>query len=261
MKQISLLLLTVLLLASGCTSQKKLSYLNNLPEPGGEEVFNMQYPDYKLQQRDILYVTAKAMGPDGRIQDFLSGQGAAVGGTQMQGEGGGYLYGYEIKDNGFILIPVVGQIDIEGKTLEEARITIQASVDKVFKNTTVDCKLLSFKYTVIGEVEAPGTYMNYNNYLTVFEAIGRAGGINNFGRRDKILVLRPNDKGAETFRINLQDKEILKSPAYFLYPNDVLIIEPQTQKIFNLNLPTIAFVISTITSSITMTLLLIDYLK
>jgi len=69
------------------------------------------------------------------------------------------------------------------------------------------------------------------------------------------------DKGTKTFRINLQDKTLITSEAYFLLPNDVVIVEPMKQKIFNMNLPTISFVISTFTATITMTLLLINYLK
>ncbi|MCJ7820938.1 MAG: SLBB domain-containing protein, partial [Bacteroidales bacterium] len=118
-----------------------------------------------------------------------------------------------------------------------------------------------FKFTVIGEVKAPGTYINYNNYLTVLEAIGRAGGIGDFGKRDRVLVVRPAEKGSVTYRLNLQDKEILNSEAYFLLPNDVVIVEPQAHKVFNMNLPTISFVLISITSVITTTLLLINYFK
>jgi polysaccharide export outer membrane protein len=114
---------------------------------------------------------------------------------------------------------------------------------------------------VIGEVKSPGAYINYNNYLTVIEAIGRAGGVGDLGNRNRILVVRPIDKGTKTYRINLQDKNILTSEAYFLLPNDVVIVEPVRQKIFNMNVPTISFVISTFTATITMTLLLINYLK
>jgi polysaccharide export outer membrane protein len=164
-----------------------------------------------------------------------------------------------VKLDSTILIPAVGSIKVEGLTLEDARKKIQIAVDKVYKNTTVECKLLSFKFTVIGEVKVPGTYINYNNYLTVLEAIGRAGGIGDYGKRDRVLVVRPSEKGSKTYRLNLQDKEILTSEAYFLLPNDVVIVEPQPQKVFNMNLPTIAFLITTITSTITMTLM--DYFK
>ena len=249
-----------MLLTIGCTSQKKLAYLNNLPPAGGEETFTMEIPDYKIQPRDILYVTIKAMTPDGRITDFLS-TGSSVGVNLTQGESGGYLYGFDVDMEGKIVIPAVGQVSVSGLTLEKTRKVVQDLADKVFKNSTVECKLLSFKFTVIGEVRTPGTYINYNNYLTVLEAIGRAGGVDDYGNRSKVLVVRPMDKGTKTFRLNLQDKKILTSDAYFLLPNDVVIVEPLSQKIFNMNLPTISFILTALTSSITMTLLLINYLK
>jgi len=260
MKQIPIVLAAALLLASGCTSQKKLAYLNNLPENNGEENFTMNIPDYKIQPRDILYITVKALTPDGSIKDFLT-TGVSSGINIAQGESGGAFFGYNVNPDGNIVIAAVGQIKVSGLTLDESRIAIQKLVDNVFKNATVECKLLSFKFTVIGEVKGPGAYINYNNYLTVLEAIGRAGGVNDFGNRDRVLVIRPLDKGTKTFRINLQDKSLITSEAYFLLPNDVVIVEPMKQKIFNLNLPTISFVISTFTATITMTLLLINYLK
>ncbi len=150
--------------------------------------------------------------------------------------------------DGIVIIPGIGQVKASGLKLEQVRKYIQELADKVFKNATVECKLLSFKFTVIGEVKSPGMYINYNNYLTVLEAIGRAGGIGDFGNKARILVVRPFDKGTKTFRINLNDKKILTSEAYFLLPNDVVIVEPEKQKIFNINLPTISFILTSLTS-------------
>jgi len=259
MKSINILvILFSIAVLSSCSSQKKLAYLGNLPEAGGEESFAMDIPDYRIQPRDILYITVKAMTPDGFITDFLSSV-RTTGANLLQGEAGGYLYGYDVNPEGNIVLPAVGPIKVVGLTLEETRKLLQASADKVFKNSTVECKLLSFKFTVIGEVRAPGTYINYNNYLTVLEALGRAGGVGDYGNRNRVLVIRPQDKGSKTFRLNLQDKNILSSQAYFLLPNDVVIVEPLNQKIFNMNLPTFAFIFTAVTSSITTTLLLINY--
>jgi polysaccharide export outer membrane protein len=171
------------------------------------------------------------------------------------------LSGYEVKESGNIILPVIGEFEIEGLTLEKARVILQQRVNEVFNNTTVECKLLNFKFTVIGEVRSPGTYLNYGSYLTVLEAIGRAGGIEDFGKRNNILVIRPVKGGTKTFKLNLQDKQILSSEAYFLLPNDVIIIEPEKQKIFNANLPTISFIITTVASVLTTSLLLINYLN
>lgn len=258
MKRILPLIAIVTLLLSSCTSQKKLAYLNNVPETGGEQTFAMDLPQYRLQSRDIILVTIKAMSADGRIADFLS-TGSTT--STSQDESGGYLSGYIVNPDGDILIPAVGRISVKGLTLEEARVTIQTFADKVFKNSTVDCKLQSYKFTVIGEVVNPGTYINYSSFLTVFEAIGKAGGVNDYGNRYEILVIRPIPNGTKAFNLNLQDKKILTSEAYFLLPNDVLIVKPRDHKIFNDNLPTISFIISTLTSTISTTLLLILFFR
>ena len=258
MKHLILILITALLLASGCTSQKKLAYLNNLPVPSGEEIFTMAIPEYKIQPRDILYISVKALAPDGSIRDFLSAGGNS-GMYLTQGDAGGAFLGYNVNPDGYITLVPVGQVKVSGLTLEEIRKNLQELAEKIFKNSTVECKLLSFKFTVIGEVKAPGAYINYNNYLTVIEAIGRAGGVGDLGNRNRILVVRPFDKGTKTYRINLQDKSILNSEAYFLLPNDVVIVEPVRQKIFNMNLPTFSFILTSALTTLSTTLLLINY--
>jgi polysaccharide export outer membrane protein len=258
MKQIPIILTTTLLLVTACTSQKKLAYLNNLSGPNSEETFTMDIPVYKIQPRDILFISAKAMTPDGMITDYLS-SGSSI--SSSQDESGAYLYSYVVNKEGLIIIPAIGVIKVGGLTLDEIRIILQSSVERVFKNSTVECKLQSYRYTVIGEAKAPGTFMNYGNYLTILEAIGRAGGIGDYGDRRRILVIRTFDKGTKTFTLNLQDKKILSSEGYFLLPNDVVIIQPLSQKIFNMNLPTIAFMLSTFTTTLSTTLLLIFFFK
>lgn len=253
------IILLSLFVLSSCTSTKKLSYLNNLPETSEPQYFTMNIPDYKVQYRDILYITAKAMTPQGSIEDLFLGTGQYN--QYMRDEASQYIMGYDVNKEGNIYLPVIGKVKVADKTIEEVSIVLKEEVDKYFNNAYVECKLLSYKFTVLGEARAPGTYVNYNNYLTVLEAIGRAGGVGDYGRRDRVLVVRPTDEGSKTYRINLQDKNLLTSEAYFLQPNDVVIIEPVSHKIFNMNLPTFSFVLTTITSAVTTTLLLINYFK
>ena len=248
MKNLSLLIIIAILLATSCISQKKLAYLGKLPESGGQEIFPLDVPNYKIKPRDVLYITVKAMTPEGSIRDFLAG-GSSISMNMSQGDVGG-LYGFDVNSEGIIILPAIGPIEVSGLTLEETRNTVQELAGKVFINSTVECKLLSFKYTVIGEVKSPGTFVNYSNYLTVFEAVGRAGGLTDFGNRDRVLVVRPLDKGTKTFRINLQDNNIFSSEAYTLLPNDVVIVEPLRQKILSLNMPTFSFVVGVLSTTL-----------
>lgn len=244
-----LYLIIVLTLAAGCTSQKKLAYLNNLSQTGSEETFTMEIPDYKLQQRDVLFITVKTMDADGNINELLSGR---TGSSGIQDVSGGYLSGFVVDQQGNIIIPSVGTIQVRGNTLAEARNLIQIAVDKVFNNSTVECKLQGFKVTILGEVNSPGTYIFYTNYLTVFEALGRTGGFTDYGDRSDILIIRMANNETSTFRISLQDKQLLSSDAYFLFPNDVLIIKQTSQKIFSVNRPTITFIITMLSSTISL---------
>lgn len=261
MKNLPLIIILALLLVTACTSSEKLTYLNNLPETAEPQYFPMDIPDYRVQYRDILYITVKIMNSDGTLEDLLQGRSSYNQNNYISSETSQFILGYSIEKDGRILLPVIGYIEAAGKTIVELRSLLQEEIDKYYMGSYVECKLLSFKYTVLGEVKMPGSYVNYNNYLTVLEGIGRAGGVSDYGRRDRIVVVRSNGEGTTTFRVNLQDKELLSSGAYFLQPNDLVIVEPVKHKIFNMNLPTYSFILTSVTGTVSTALLLINFLK
>ena len=253
-------LLVLLLLMAGCSTQKELSYLNNLDQAAGQNQFPMDVPDYKVQPRDILYVSVKAQTPEGTLTEVLNDRNAANM-NYISNEGGAYMVGYSIDPEGNVTIPMVGDVKVSGMTIYQIRDLFQQKIDSLFRHAYVEVRLMSFKYTVIGEVRLPGSFVNYNDKMTVLEAIGRAGGIAETGTKEKILVIRPLGDQTLTYHIDLQDKSLLSSPAYFLTPNDVVIVQPNPKKVFSVNLPTISFIIATITGTISTTLLLINYFK
>jgi len=251
-------LIALIIVAASCSTQKELSYLNNLSETGGEEYFTMDVPNYEIQPRDIIYVSVKAQTPEGSLTDVMTDR-SGVSTNYIQSEASQYVLGYSIDPEGYVSVPLFGKVPVAGMTIYQVRDLFQHKVDSLFRHAYVEVRLLSYKYTVIGEVRLPGTFINYNDQLTVLEAIGRAGGISETGTKEKILVIRPTGDQTVTYHIDLQDKSLLSSPAYFITPNDVVIVQPNPKKVFNVNLPTISFVISTVTAAITTTLLLINY--
>jgi polysaccharide export outer membrane protein len=260
MKHLSPILLLSLLLAAGCTSQEKLAYLNNLPEPSGEEKFPYYIPDYKVEYKDILYISVKTFTSEGKLTDVYQAGGQANQSSQVMEESQ-YLIGYNVDIEGNILLPVIGKIRVGGMTLPVIRDIVQQRVDSVFNHAYAEVKLLSFRYTVLGEARNPGSFVNYNDYLTIFDALGKAGGVGDFGRRDRVLVVRSTKDETHTYRLNLQDKNLLSSEAFFLQPNDVVIIEATKQKVFNQNIPTISFILTTFLGTLSTTLLLINYFE
>ena len=109
----------------------------------------------------------------------------------------------------------------------------------------------------MGEVKSPGVKTNLKDNLTIFEGLGLAGDLTDYAQRTNVLLMRQTPDGVKSVRVNLQDKNLLFSEAYYLVPNDILVVEPRKGKLFSMNSPNISIYLSIITT----TLLMINYLK
>lgn len=241
-------IIVAIIIFGSCTSQKELMYLSNLDSAAALEFFPMERPDYRIQYQDILYVNITTMNPE---MNTLLNPGTATGShSTYRDESNIYIFGYTVSDSGTISIPILGNIEVKGLTKDEIKIAIEERAEQYLKDAVINIKLLSFKFTVMGEVNRPGSFTNFNNQLTVLDAIGMAGDISDYGNRKHVLVLRPAKEGTYTYHINLQDKNLLQSEGYFLLPNDIVIVEPIKSKPFQLNIPTLGLILSTISTLI-----------
>jgi polysaccharide export outer membrane protein len=245
---IPILTIFIAILFDGCTTQKKLMYLSNLDTTSVQQFFPLDRPDYRIQYQDILYVNITTLNNE--MNDLLNPGYQQYTYSLYSSQSNIYIFGYTVNDSGYISLPILGDIYVYGLTIDEITKSINERAREYLKDAIVNVKLLTFKFTVVGEVNRPGTYTNFNNQLTVLEAIGMAGDISNFGNRKSILVVRPTKDGTYTYRINVQDKNLLQSQGYFLLPNDIVIVEPIKSKPFQLNIPTITLLFSGISSLI-----------
>jgi polysaccharide biosynthesis/export protein len=249
-----------ILIFGSCTTQKELTYLNNLDTTAVSQFYPMERPDYRIQYQDILYVNFFTMNLE--MNKLLnSGSGSINSSNMFRDESSIYIYGYTVSHKGDISLPILGKVNVYGLTLDEVKDAVEERAKQYLKDPVVNVRLLSFKFSVIGEVTRPGSFNNYNNQLTVLDAIGMAGDITDYGDRKNILVVRPTTEGTYTFRINLQDKELLQSEGYFLLPNDIVIVEPIKSKPFKLNLPTTTLLITTSLSTISTLILLLNFIN
>jgi len=246
-KLITIFIVAILLFGS-CTSQKELMYLSNLDTISHQQFFPMERPNYKVQYQDILYVDIFTMNPE--MNALLNPSTGSSSYNTYRDDSNIYIYGYTVSDSGFVSIPILGDVKVLGLTTDEIKIAVEERAKQYLKDAVINVKLLSFKFTVMGEVNRPGSYTNFNNQLTVLDAIGMAGDISDFGNRKHVLVLRPAKEGTATYHIDLQDKNLLQSEGYFLLPNDIVIVEPIKSKPFQLNIPTMSLVLTTISTLI-----------
>jgi polysaccharide biosynthesis/export protein len=248
--------LWLLFSCASCTTAKKLTVMQDLKPNETVGGWPRQAPLYHIKAKDNLYVgistqdqdLTKATDPTGNSgpQGLLleSSSARAVNGTLVDADGN-------------ITIPMLGKISVAGMTISQAEDTIRTISKEYLKDATVKVRLLSYKLTVLGEVKMPGIYYNYNNYVTIFDAISLAQGTTDFAKFTDVLVLRPTPRGTKTYSLNLNSKSALMSDGYYLQPDDVVILQPGQHKGFQQRLPLITIVVG----SLSALLLLLNYLK
>lgn len=242
------------LMLTSCIQKKQLLYMQDIEhDPPG--TYTLPEFEYRIQKGDILYVKINTL--DQAYQAMFESDQASQQRFTTAAEAQMYLTGYTVDKSGNIELPVLGKIDVENKTTEQAREAVQEKLDNYFKEARAEVKLVNYKITVTGEVGSPGVYINYQNQVTVFDAIAQAGNITDFGNRQNVLVLRPGENGTQSFRMDLTNTSALSSEGYFLRPNDMVFVEPNNTKVFRLNTPTVTFAFSALSTL----LLIINFLQ
>ena len=251
--------------AISCVSNEKIIYLQNLEDktPIQEgELISYEIPEYRLQYNDIIDVNIQT------AEDMLQsgfGNKVVAGNNQMQmaAQSGGdiyYMTGYTVDKNGFIRLPIIGEVQVKDKTIDEARVIIESKLREFLKNELyVKVKLGGIRYSALGEFRRPGKFVVLQDRMTIFEAIANAGDLTTVAKRDEVLLIRQYPEGTKLHRINLNDRGIIQSPFYFIQPNDQLYVEPMKVREVGAG-ENAAQSLSLIISAITVAVLLINTL-
>jgi len=205
--------------------QKIPNYLEHITDTAGKG--DIKIPDLKIQKNDLLSIQIISLSLAPEKSDVTYNQ-PAVGGTT---EGG--APGYLVDNNGNIIHHRLGVIHAEGLTKSELANEIKKRLTapvELLKDPTVIIRINNFKVTVLGQVGREGVLNVPGERLTVLEAIGLAGGITEYGKKNNLKIHREADGKWENGVIDLTAKEIFESPYYYLRQNDVLIVESTSQK-------------------------------
>lgn len=233
------LIFFLFIIVTSCVSKRKLVYLQG----GQKEILNNKLT-YLIQPGDVLSIRVFSLDPN--ISNYFNIEPA--NNTAQANPGSLYLRGYSVSDSGYIQIPMIGKVKVINLDIDHIQSNIQILIDEHFSNATVVVKLISFKISVIGEVNAPGYYYIYNNSATIFEAIGMAGDIATYGNRKNIKIIRQENNKTIVKTIDLTDDRIVSGDYYFLMPNDVVYVEPLGAKLTRSNITVLSVVFSGIST-------------
>ncbi len=187
----------------------------------------VKIPELKIQKNDQLSIQIFSLSTKPELSDAIYNQ--PTGGV---GQTGGA--GYYVDLNGNIEHHRLGVIHAEGLTKQELAKEVKRRLTEpveLLSNPTVIVRFLNFKVTVLGQVSTQGILTVPGEKLTVIEAIGLAGGINDFGKKDNVRILREINGKRETGVIDLSSKDLFDSPYYYLAQNDILFVDETKQKL------------------------------
>lgn len=216
--------LLLLVWLSGCTSARKLAYFQN--DAAGTDTLSIPEPFVPTIRRgDVLSVQVSSLNPEAAA--FFNPPATA---SASVGSGTGNSLpptpGYLVAPDGTIRLPLVGLVPIADLTTAQASDLITGKLKTYLKEPTVNVRNQSFRISVLGEVARPALFTIPNERITLPEALGLAGDLTIYGRRDNVLIIR--EEGAKRIftRLDMTRRDAFRSPYYSLHPNDVVYVEP-----------------------------------
>lgn len=100
-----------------------------------------------------------------------------------------------VRPDGRLSFPLIGEIDAQGRTIEQVRAEIGKRLSRYIPDPVVSVSLIKIggnKVFVIGETNKPGVYV-VGEYIDVMQALSMAGGLTPYADRDGIRILRRSD--------------------------------------------------------------------
>lgn len=213
----------LLLLASCTTPLKEVTYLNKIKT--GKDYNNGPVPDeYKIRPNDQLFIQVISDNPTDVLFLNLTPQSStSASGSSLE------LITYLVDEEGKIDYPYLGELKVSNLSIPEVKAIIQKKVDGYLTGAAVFVKQVNRSITVLGEVNNPGQQTMIKNKLTIFEALGTAGDITDWGNRQNIKLIRETHAGKFIGELDLTDPGLINSPYYYILPHDVLYVEHRTK--------------------------------
>lgn len=185
-------------------------------------LFKNQQPIYRLSSGDILSIQLWA------YPEITPPVNSITSDQSIQANG------YPIDQAGYIQFPLVGRYKAAGKTLAQVNKELHNQLARFLKNPDVVVRVLSYegqRFSVQGSVIKGGQFYLSDQPVSVYAALGLAGGVTDKGDNTSIQLIR----NGKTYNLNTID---LEKAGYSLHkllvqPNDTIYVSTrENQKIY-----------------------------
>lgn len=188
-------------------------------------------PQSLLQSNDLLSINVSSLNPAAtaifNTPNVTNATATTATGSNLQAPG------YLVNADGMIQFPLIGEVRVTGKTTNQLRLelTKQLVDRKLLVDPVVVVRQLNFKVSVLGEVGHPTVISVPSEKISLLEALGLAGDITIYGRKDAVMVIREENGQKLIKRLDLNSKDLFSSQYYYLKSNDVVYVEANQAKV------------------------------
>ncbi|MDT0558722.1 polysaccharide biosynthesis/export family protein [Ichthyenterobacterium sp. W332] len=230
---IKVLVLMLTLSMFSCGSRKDIVYFQD--EPISSEDFPKQNSfEIIYKADDLITINVSGLDPEA-VKPFnlpaVTYDAMSSITTDLNTQGQRRMLTYLIDKEGNIEFPVIGTVKLGGLTRTEATVKMKTILSEYIKDPIVNIRLANFTISVLGEVNRPGTFTVQDERISIPEALGLAGDLSIYGKRDNIFLIREVDGQKKYAKIDLTSISVVNSPVYYLTQNDVIYVEPNKARI------------------------------
>lgn len=242
----------VVLVCFSCVTNQKVQYLQYENEIKSDSLvldtalrtYDLKTGEYRIQPQDLLSIQVESLTDN--QYDFFSSEQNINGNIT---EGNAAIAGELVDLEGTIDLPVIGKLKMAGLTVFEIQNLLTERLSTYLTDPVVKVRLLNFRFTILGEVKREGTFITYNNQLSILEAIGLSGGLTDLAKRSTVKLIRTKGSESHIQYINLLDEKLIESPYYYIHQNDVLVVPPLKQRPYKTNFgPNLSLVLSAVST-------------
>ena len=226
MKHLNLLTLLVAILFVGCNAQQRVLYIQDVES--GAEIEIPENFQIRIKPLDQLTIVVNSKNPELALPfnsaSTYTGLSKGVSSTVSSSS----LQVFTVDDNGYITLPIIGQVKCDGMTRAELQSEIEKKIieSNYIADPQVNVRFANLQISVLGEVTRPGRYDIKNDKVTLFDALAMAGDMTIYGNRENVAVIREIDGKNIITKLDIRSSEIFSSPCFYLEQNDIVLVSP-----------------------------------
>ncbi len=250
-----IILAAVVIAMTSCktSTENTLSYFRNLRNSESGVMPQGSEYEIKIVPEDELAILVSSKVPEASVM-FNQPQANYSTRGEYSAQATPRIQTYIVDKQGDIVMPVIGKLNVAGKTTREIEQMVSSRVSASVKDPFVRVELMGFNVDVLGEVKNPHRIHVGSERFTLLDAISAAGDLTEYGERSNVMVIREENGKQMYHRLNLADSNIFASPYFYLRQNDVVYVEPNQIRIdnskYNQNNAYKLTVISTVVSAV-----------